>query len=241
MSASPLERPVLDERTSVLVLTGAGISAESGVPTFRGIGGLWEGKDVTRLASPEGFDEDPQQVWRFYSERREKRRAVHPNPGHHALVKLEGLLGDRFLLATQNVDGLHREAGSRRMVSIHGELMETKCERCLRPFADDKTYAEVPKCPDCGARLRPNVVWFGEMLDPSHLERVSRFIEDAKQLVFFAVGTSGAVWPAAGFVDAVRRRRGQTWLVDLQPSDDYAARFDVVLAGKSGELLPQLW
>jgi NAD-dependent deacetylase len=209
MSAPSLERPVLDDRTSVLVLTGAGISAESGVPTFRGIGGLWEGKDVTRLASPEGFDEDPKTVWRFYSERREKRRAVKPNAGHHALVKLEGLLGDRFLLATQNVDGLHREAGSQRMVSIHGELMETKCERCQKPFADDKTYLnEVPKCPDCGARLRPNVVWFGEMLDPSHLERVSRFIDEAKHLFFFAVGTSGAVGPGGGLVAAVRRRRG---------------------------------
>jgi NAD-dependent deacetylase len=237
-----MQRPDITQSTSVLVLTGAGISAESGVPTFRGIGGLWEGKDVTRLASPEGFDEDPKTVWRFYSERREQRRAVQPNPGHHALVKLEQQLGERYLLATQNVDGLHREAGSRRMVSIHGELMETKCEKCLTPFADDKSYRdEVPKCPDCGARLRPNVVWFGEMLDPAHLGRVDRFIAGAKELLFFAVGTSGAVWPAAGFVDAVRRRRGQTWLVDLKPGDDYAARFDVVLAGKSGELLPQLW
>jgi NAD-dependent deacetylase len=237
-----VDRPALTPETHVLVLTGAGISAESGVPTFRGIGGLWEGKDVTRLASPEGFDEDPQTVWRFYSERRRKRLTVKPNPGHVALVKLEQQLGERFLLATQNVDGLHREAGSRRMVSIHGELMETKCERCQRPFADEKTYDDaVPRCPDCGARLRPHVVWFGESLDPSHLERVDAFISGARSLVFFAVGTSGAVWPAAGFVDAVRRRRGQTWLVDLKPSADYAARFDVVLEGKSGELLPQLW
>jgi NAD-dependent deacetylase len=106
MAALQLERPRITEDTSVLVLTGAGISAESGVPTFRGIGGLWQGMDVTRLASPEGFDEDPVTVWRFYSERREKRRSVKPNPGHYALAKLEGELGDRFLLATQNVDGL---------------------------------------------------------------------------------------------------------------------------------------
>jgi len=236
-------RPVLTDETSVLVLTGAGISAESGVPTFRGAGGLWEGQDVTRLASPEGFDADSQAVWRFYSERRERRCAVKPNPGHAALVALEQRLGDRFLLATQNVDGLHREAGSRRVVSIHGELMETKCERCQKPFADEKSYRgeEVPRCPDCGARLRPNIVWFGEMLDPAHLARVERFIAEAKALLFFAVGTSGAVWPAAGFVDAVRHRGGQSWLVDLQPAPDYAARFDVVLAGKSGELLPALW
>src|SRR6185436_19425652 len=106
--------PQIGPKTSVLVLTGAGISAESGVPTFRGIGGLWEGRDVTELASFAGFDADPTLVWRFYSERRDKRRAVKPNPGHHALVKLEGLLQDRFLLATQNVDGLHRGAARRR-------------------------------------------------------------------------------------------------------------------------------
>jgi NAD-dependent deacetylase len=241
----PGRRPQLGADTRVLVLTGAGISAESGVPTFRGIGGVWEGRDVTELASPQGFDADPALVWRFYGERREQRKAVKPNPGHHALVKLEELLGDRFLLATQNVDGLHREAGSRRMVAIHGELMETKCERCVRPFADEKTYLgqPVPLCPECGSRLRPNVVWFGEALDPDHLAQVERFIGGAGdgELLFFAVGTSGAVWPAAGFVDAVRRLRGETWLVDVAPSPDYAQRFDVVLAGKSGEVLPTLW
>ncbi len=238
-----VRRPTISPQTSVLVLTGAGISAESGVPTFRGTGGLWEGKDVMRLASQEGFDEDAQTVWRFYSERRAKRRTVKPNPGHLALVKLERLLGDRFLLATQNVDGLHREAGSRRQVSLHGELMETRCERCEKPFVDERTYLgePVPTCATCGGRLRPNIVWFGEMLDPAHLERVEAFMADAKELLFIAVGTSGAVWPAAGFVDAVRRRRGQTWLVDVAPNPDYAERFDVVLTGKSGELLPQLW
>src|SRR5256885_14362760 len=128
-------RPGLGPKTHVLVLTGAGISAESGVPTFRGSGGLWEGRDVTELASLQGFDADPALVWRFYGERREKRRAVKPNPGHHALVKLEEALGDRFLLATQNVDGLHREAGSRRMGAIHGEVVESKGVRCARPVA----------------------------------------------------------------------------------------------------------
>lgn len=235
----------LTSTTRVLVLTGAGISAESGVPTFRGSGGLWEGRDVTDLASPEGFDADPALVWRFYGERRAKRKTVAPNPGHHALVNLEQQLGERFLLATQNVDGLHHEAGSRRMLAIHGELLRSRCEKCEVPFDDDRTYLgePIPLCTACGARVRPHIVWFGENLDPAHLEQVDQFIADSKgeDLVFLAIGTSGAVWPAAGFVDAVSRRGGRTWLIDLNPSPDQASRFDEVVRGKSGEVLPTLW
>ncbi|MBX7101907.1 MAG: NAD-dependent deacylase [Myxococcaceae bacterium] len=227
----------------VLVLTGAGISAESGVPTFRGAGGLWEGHPVTEVASPEGFDADPALVWRFYGERRQARKTVAPNPGHRALVALEHALGDRFLLATQNVDGLHREAGSQRVLAIHGELFESKCERCRVPFPDERTYLgePVPVCPTCGQRIRVNVVWFGEMLDPKHLRQIDRFIAEAgNRLVFLAVGTSGLVYPAAGLVDSAKQVGGTTVLVDLAPNREHARRFDRVEVGKSGEVLPRL-
>lgn len=233
----------LTPSSRVLVLTGAGVSAESGVPTFRGLGGLWEGRRVEEVASPEGFEADPTLVWRFYSLRREGALKVAPNPGHVALAQLEAALGDRFLLATQNVDGLHARAGSKRLIAIHGELFETRCEACAKPFHDERTYFDaVPTCATCGARLRPHIVWFGEMLDPAHLERVDAFISAAgRELVFLAVGTSGQVYPAAGFVDAARAAGGQCWLVDADPSEAYAARFDHVVRGPSGQVLPPLF
>jgi NAD-dependent deacetylase len=233
----------LTPSSRVLVLTGAGVSAESGVPTFRGLGGLWEGRRVEEVASPEGFEADPTLVWRFYSLRREGALKVAPNPGHVALAQLEAALGDRFLLATQNVDGLHARAGSKRLIAIHGELFETRCEACAKPFHDERTYFDaVPTCATCGARLRPHIVWFGEMLDPGHLARVDAFISAAgRELIFLAVGTSGQVYPAAGFVDAARAAGGQCWLVDAEPSEAYAARFDHVVRGPSGLVLPSLF
>jgi NAD-dependent deacetylase len=232
----------IDERTRVLILTGAGVSAESGVPTFRGMDGLWEGNRVEEVASPEGFAADPKLVWRFYSLRRDGAAKVSPNPGHLAIAKLEQKLGDRFLLATQNVDGLHARAGSKRMLAIHGELFQSRCENCNEPFADAKTYFEaLPKCERCGGAIRPHIVWFGEMLNPAHLEQIGEFIEQAgRSLHFFAVGTSGLVYPAAGFVNAARAVGATTWLVDAAPSDEFASRFDHVIVGKSGEVLPAL-
>lgn len=239
-----MDRLNLDEQSRVLVLTGAGVSAESGVPTFRGMNGLWEGNRVEDVASPTGFQADAQLVWRFYSLRREAAARVRPNSGHVALAQLEQRLGERFLLATQNVDGLHARAGSRRMLAIHGELFQSRCERCNVPFADSQTYfaPPMPRCEKCQGAIRPHIVWFGETLDPSHLEQVDAFIEAAgEHLVFLAVGTSGLVYPAAGMVDAARDVGGATWLIDAAPSDDYAARFDHVLRGKSGEILPALF
>ena len=239
-----MERLNLDAQSRVLVLTGAGVSAESGVPTFRGMNGLWEGHRVEQVASPEGFAADPQLVWRFYSLRREGAAKVQPNPGHLALAKLEQQLGERFLLATQNVDGLHARAGSRRLLAIHGELFQSRCERCNVPFADASTHfaSPLPRCETCQGAIRPHIVWFGETLDPSHLETVGAFIQGAgRHLVFLAVGTSGQVYPAAGLVDAARDVGGRTWLIDAAPGDDYAARFDHVVRGKSGEVLPSLF
>jgi len=230
--------------SALLVLTGAGVSAESGLPTYRGSGGLWRSHAFQRLASPEGFHADPALVWRFYSERREAALAAQPNAGHRALVEVERRMGERFLLVTQNVDGLHRRAGSERLVEIHGRLHGTRCSGCSRPETPDETaYPEgtLPRCERCGEALRPAVVWFGETLDPAHLEAVDDFLERWRggRLVFLAAGTSGAVWPAAGFVDLARARGAETWLVNAERADN-AGRFDHVREGPSGTLLPAL-
>jgi NAD-dependent deacetylase len=228
--------------TRVLVLTGAGVSAESGIPTFRDANGLWNQHRFEDVASPEGFRKDPQLVWRFYSERRAKARPCVPNAGHRALVALEERLGDGFLLVTQNVDGLHASAGSRRMVELHGNLYTTRCSRCDRePFPDVATYEDrLPTCA-CGGLLRPHIVWFGEMLDPTAMERITAFIRDSAQhdFVFLAVGTSGAVWPAAGLVRMAAAAGADTWLVNADPADN-ADEFAHFVRGKSGEVLPGL-
>lgn len=238
----------LNSSSRVLVLTGAGISAESGVPTFRDADGLWEGHDVTQVASPEGFAADPILVWRFYSGRRAAMTGVVPNAGHRALVELEQRLGDRFLLATQNIDGLHAAAGSQRVVEMHGNLMRTKCSVCDRPAFQDTTVYEDRKLPVCGrckqrgqdALLRPDIVWFGEMLPPGALDRIGAFIVEAgRKLVFLAIGTSGMVFPAAGLVDATRKVGGTSWLVNLEPPAN-AAQFDHVVLGPAGTELPVL-
>jgi NAD-dependent deacetylase len=238
----------VDGDTRLLVLTGAGVSAESGVPTFRDANGLWESHPIEQVATPEGFDADPRLVWRFYSERRRKAKTVHPNPGHLALAEAEGRMGNRFLLVTQNVDGLHRRAGSRRLVEIHGSLFETRCSVCRRaPFPDEREYlGDPPPCEECRARgrdglLRPAVVWFGEVLDPMRLSEISSFIDDARgHLVFLAVGTSGVVYPAAGLVVQARAAGGETWLVNAEAADNTRA-FHHFVKGPSGKVLPELF
>jgi NAD-dependent deacetylase len=239
----------IDHDTRLLVLTGAGVSAESGVPTFRDANGLWENHPIEKVATPEGFAEDPRLVWRFYSERRRKAIAVGPNPGHDALAEAEARMGDRFLLVTQNVDGLHRRAGSVRTVEIHGNLFETRCSRCSRvTFRDEREYLEdPPPCEECRARgeaalLRPNIVWFGEVLDPMNLHRISTFIEDARgrRLVYLAVGTSGVVYPAAGLVLQARAAGAEAWLVNVEPPDN-ARAFHHFVQGPSGQVLPDLF
>src|SRR5512138_3653441 len=158
--ASAAGRLRIDEDTRLLVLTGAGISAESGVPTFRDANGLWENHPIEQVATPEGFERDPGLVWRFYSQRRRQARQVHPNPGHLSLAEAEARLGDRFLLVTQNVDGLHRRAGSIRLVEMHGNLFETSCTGCRRePFSDEVEYlADPPRCEECAAHGRTGLL-----------------------------------------------------------------------------------
>lgn len=237
----------IDGDTRLLVLTGAGVSAESGVPTFRDANGLWESHPIEKVATPEGFAEDPRLVWRFYSERRRRAKEVRPNPGHAALAAAEARMGDRFLLVTQNVDGLHRRAGSVRLVEIHGSLLESRCSVCPRePFPDDREYTgEPPPCEECARRgrgglLRPAVVWFGEYLDAVRLRRIASFIEGGGgRLVFLAVGTSGLVYPAAGLVLQARAAGAEAWLVNRDPAEN-ARAFHHFVQGPSGEVLPSL-
>jgi len=238
----------LEPGSYLLVLTGAGISAESGIPTFRDADGLWQGHSLEEVASPEGFARDPRTVWRFYAERRADLASAAPNAGHRALVEVEERLGDRFLLVTQNVDGLHTAAGSRRVVELHGNLMRSRCTGCDRwPFQDSTVYRPngLPICGRCRAKgrnalLRPDVVWFGEPMPRDGMLRIQAFVDAVgPRLRYLAVGTSGVVYPAAAFVDAVRGRGGQTWLVNAElPAN--ADRFDHVEIGPAGTLLPAL-
>ncbi len=247
ITINPIE---LTKKTWVLVLTGAGVSAESGIPTFRGSNGLWENYPVEYVASPEGFKRDPALVWRFYSQRRAFAKTCSPNPGHFALRSLEDYLGDHFLLVTQNVDGLHRKAGSQRLVELHGNLFTTRCSQCDRiPFADESEYMseDLPFCDVCEksgrkSLLRPHIVWFGEMLSTDDLDRVHGFMARAsgEPFVFIAAGTSGVVYPAAGLVLAARRLGGRTFLVNAEPADNTRA-FEHFLQGPSGQILPQLF
>jgi NAD-dependent deacetylase len=239
----------LDATTWLLVLTGAGVSAESGVPTFRDANGLWESHPLEEVATPEGFRRNPALVWRFYSERRRGAANVRPNPGHEALAAAEERLGDRFLLVTQNVDGLHRRAGSRRVIELHGNLFHTRCFDCDRPpFPDESVHdgPPLPPCDACAARgqeglLRPAVVWFGEVLDTSHFARIDSFLQAGRKgrLVFLAVGTSGVVYPAAGLVLGAREMGAETWLVNAEPPDNRRA-FEHFVQGPSGRVLPEL-
>ena len=229
--------------TEVFVLTGAGVSAESGIATFRDVNGLWENHRVEDVASPDGFAADPSVVWRFYAQRRAQALTVVPNPGHHALAALEARLGEQFFLCTQNVDGLHEAAGSKHVVHMHGELMKTRCSdtACKKePFVDTRhEFAELPRC-ECGALQRPHIVWFGEV--PFDLLKIRRRLQRAS--VFLCVGSSGVVYPAAGFVGEMQYRRSmgervRTIYVGLEAPAN-SEQFDEVHAGKAGELLPGL-
>lgn len=228
---------------SAVVVTGAGVSAESGIATFRDKGGIWEQYDLERVATPEGFAADPDLVWRFYSERREQVLRCEPNPGHRALAALERYLEarGRFLLVTQNVDGLHQRAGSRAVLPIHGSLLRTRCsnDACrTRPFDDERSYKNgAPRCAECGFLLRPDVVWFGEYLDPE-MERQARLaIADCD--LFLTVGTSGVVYPVAGYVEIAADMGVPRILVNLEPPANLRS-FTSFYQGKAGEVLPLL-
>jgi NAD-dependent deacetylase len=226
----------------VCVLTGAGVSAESGVPTFRASDGLWEGHRIEDVASPEGWERDPAVVWKFYNARRANVATVKPNPGHHALVELEKRWGDRFTLVTQNVDGLHLDAGSKNVLEIHGSLRQTRCLGCeavtnrgLEPLGN------APECPRCHGRLRPHIVWFGEGL-PDDVWGAARSAARACD-VFLVVGTSAVVHPAASLIPISKSpsKAVPAKVIEVNLTrTDASAYADVGLYGPSGVMLPKL-
>lgn len=234
----PEEKIRIGPEDCVFVLTGAGVSAESGLKTFRDQGGLWEGYRVEDVATPEAWDEDAGRVWRFYSERRKGARQAEPNPAHRALAELEQAIGDRFFLCTQNVDDLHERAGSERLVHMHGELFVSRCsENCGRPpFPDHALYEteeSIARCA-CGARIRPHIVWFGEI--PLEMKKIQREID--RSTVMLVVGTSGAVYPAANFVRWAGDRVRKYYIGPEEPMN--AAAFTQLVLGNAGQVLPGL-
>lgn len=221
-------------RPRIVVLTGAGISAESGVPTFRDSGGLWEGYSVEDVATPEGFERDPATVLRFYDARRRGAASALPNAAHRALARLEGALGDSLLVVTQNVDDLHERAGSRNLVHMHGELRRALCVMCGARPQWDGDLNDRPPCPECGERmLRPDVVWFGEL--PYELDLIENAVVACD--VFASIGTSGAVYPAAGYVALAAAFGARTIELNLEPTDA-AVPFDEARIGRATEIVP---
>lgn len=223
---------------NVAVLTGSGISAESGVPTFREAQtGLWARFDPEELATPEAFARDPRLVWEWYTWRRELVEKAVPNPGHEALAELEHRV-PQFSLITQNVDGLHRRAGNRNVVELHGNILRSKCSRentIIEPREDDMDLP--PSCPRCGALLRPNVVWFGEMLPVEALEEACQTARNCD--LFFSIGTSGTVQPAASV--AFEALRSGVVVVEVNPAETPLSRHAThALRGPAGEVLPAL-
>jgi len=223
----------------IVVLTGAGISAESGVPTFRGGDGLWEGHRVEDVATPEAFERDPETVHAFYDRRRGSLAHVQPNAAHEALARLESVVGEDLLVVTQNVDDLHERAGSTRVVHMHGELRRALCLACGERPAWDGDLLPGPPCPVCGQRaLRPDVVWFGEI--PYEMDRIERAVFACD--LFASIGTSGEVYPAAGFAALARAAGARTVELNLAPTRAVTASgasvFDEVKEGPATVVVP---
>lgn len=219
---------------SIVVLTGAGISAESGLGTFRDADGLWTRHDLEEVATPQGFARNPALVHDFYNARRRNCRAARPNAAHSALARLEEALGGRILLVTQNVDDLHERAGSRRVLHMHGRLDRALCAACGHGWEAPETMAPEDPCPACGwPATRPDVVWFGEY--PYHMDAIGRALAQAE--LFVSIGTSGTVYPAAGFVAEARAAGARTLELNLEPSEGVSA-FSEARFGPASSLVP---
>ncbi len=219
---------------NIVILTGAGVSAESGVATFRGPGGLWEGHRVEDVCTPQALFRDPELVHRFYDERRAKLASVEPNAAHRALARLDQEWPGELLLVTQNVDDLHERAGSQRLVHMHGELKSALCAACGNRSDWEDALPPETECPDCGTpALRPDIVFFGEM--PYQMDVIERAL--ARADLFVSIGTSGAVYPAAGFVQTARHHGAATLELNLDPSEA-SAWFAESRMGAAGILVP---
>lgn len=241
----------LREAGRVMAFCGAGISAESGLPTFRGAGGLWEGHRVEEVATPEAFEVDPQRVWRFYAQRQAALGDVRPNPAHEALARMEGRYRD-FLLVTQNVDDLHERAGSTRLIKLHGSLMEVRCTECERvtPLGEPVSMEAIeagrlPRC-RCGGLLRPNVVWFGEYLNRRHLDEIEAFFRQcplppaaAGPTLLLVIGSSGAVSGGYGITTLARGYGARVVEINPEPSA-HSLDADLALREPAGALFSRL-
>jgi len=227
----------LARHTAVTVLTGAGISADSGVPTFRGQDGLWNNYRPEELASPEAFDRDPRLVWEWYNWRRNLIRNCQPNPAHYALVDLERR-GGTFRIITQNVDGLHTLAGSQRVSEIHGNIWKVRCTRCGRTAVNREVpIAILPHCSHCQGLLRPHIVWFGESLDPVDLQQSHDALRQCELLLI--IGTSGVVYPAASFGSVAKEHGAFVAELNRDPTPP-SALVDMAIHGSAQDLVPQL-
>lgn len=239
----PFERPSreltgrLRAGGALVVLTGAGISAESDLDTFRGAGGIWEGRSALEVATPEAFDADPLAVWRFYARRRKDAAAAKPNAGHLSLAEIEAARPD-VLVVTQNVDGLHQRAGTKRWIELHGSLWRLRCVRCRKEWSDTRADLGTlpPKCA-CGGLVRPGVVWFGESLPTAAFAAAEEAARRAS--VFLVVGTSALVRPAADLAEIAQA--SGSWLVEVNPEEtNLSAAADERLVGPAGRILPRL-
>lgn len=221
---------------AIVVLTGAGISAESGIRTFRATDGLWENHPVEAVATPEGYARDPARVQEFYNQRRQHLATVNPNAAHKALARFEKAYSGDFLLVTQNIDDLHDRCGSRRLLHMHGELYRARCQDSGETFVWQGALALDTRCPCCGkpGNLRPDVVWFGEM--PLHMERISAALACCG--LFVSIGTSGHVYPASGFFMEAHLAGARTVELNLEPGQN-SAYFDERHYGEATEIVPK--
>ncbi len=230
-------REWLEAAFAVVAVTGAGISAESGIPTFRGSGGLWRQYRPEDLATPEAFARDPKVLWEWYDWRRGLIAKAAPNAGHYSLAGLEKKKPS-FVLITQNVDGLHDRAGSRNVLKLHGDIWRLRCTACGAERQDERTpLPELPPRCDCGCMLRPGVVWFGEALPMNVWNGAERAARSAD--VCLVVGTSSVVYPAAGLTPLAKRAGARVIEVNLEETA-FSAQVDCSLRGKAGEILPEL-
>lgn len=227
---------ILQRTRSICVLTGAGISAESGVPTFRSVDGLWNKFRPEQLANFGAFIRDPKLVWEWYNYRRKILETVNPNPGHIAIARMEEMVHD-FTLATQNVDNLHRRAGNKRVLELHGNITQSHCIDCGtrddRPDCSDEN--KTPRCKSCGGLIRPAVVWFGEMLPQDVFEEAKRAAQRCD--LFLSVGTSALVYPAASLPMAAKQAGAYTVEINIERTEQ-SGMFDETLLGRAGEILP---
>ena len=237
VNVPPELRERLQGARSVAVLTGAGISADSGVPTFRGQDGLWRNFRAEDLATPDAFSRDPRLVWEWYDWRRGLIATKDPNAAHHALVEFERRY-EYFWLVTQNVDGLHEVAGSRNLIELHGNIWKLRCTQCSRVRTNrDVPLTLLPYCPECRGLLRPHIVWFGESLSPQDLSRSEDALRSCELLLI--IGTSGIVYPAASFASVARAAGAFIVEINLDPTPT-TALVDVSLQGRAKDLLPLL-